>query len=803
MAKLLNILLLALLAASTQAGEPDPDILFDAVTALSRVEADTQEYFVRITGIKNISYRNVFTLEGASHPAFSLPPTQQSLSAKIEGKLEGGYSVRGEIFESDIGIAQDRAALSIKNRTEELSIGDLTLPEAGGILPMPSQTRGARLLKRAGLFTCVGLVSVPEAVPRVDRMMGNGTQGPYRLSFVPIMRGSERIKLIKGMEEKAISADAYRMDYDLGTLTFERDVVEEDYLIEIAYLQQDASDGSALTSLKTSYSFADSASASVQIVRAPDSTSGNDNTYTSWGFRSASKPFRIQTDLALLHANKDSHQIAGSTVMVGTELDRFKADARYVSFGEPLSRLGSPLRPHESVVANAKCNVGMGLAVFSQYAGKREKDGSGTRTIFGFSAALPYSSEIVCERTDEKNRDLVSSQNSLTLSKKAGPMKISTSASSGTEHGIVTKNLGSSIELSSLGFAGAKASIDYLERKGQSTRLTGACDINLQSGRVGSATLSCRLAKLGDERTRRIVSAECRTLQNLPIQVSGKYDIKCLNSEEKEAGEFLEMHELSGSARIKLAQFNLVYYPQLSLSGQPELSQHRIISLWSPNRILSLEVSAEDSRYRKEMQTVLPGQTDFGFDRRMIKTGARITPNPNTHIHLEYETDRSHNIGSSSLNELGGWRARMTSAIDRESSLQLNLSDFRNHKATADSGTHIYRDRSIEAKASREMASKLTAYIVAGVTRRDELDIGYSYSPGVGLRLNTGGGTTGELSYRTTRWLKLPGRDEEKAALQINSAERWFSGTCELEYRSLTRPIAKTFGVSLHASLHF
>ncbi|MFQ5906247.1 MAG: hypothetical protein ACE5JA_06710 [bacterium] len=792
-----SILLSAFLAASVQAKEFEPSLFFGAANALSQVDPDTQEPFIRIACTKNINYRNIFTLDGRTEPHLPSAPTQQSLSARIEGRIEGNHRVHGEVFQSDIGGAEARATLVIGNDKEELALGDLTLSETGSIFPLPSRTKGAKFRKRAGSFAWTALITTPEAAPRTDRMMGNGTQGPYRLSSPPIVKGSERVRLMKGMKEKLVPAHAYRIDYNLGTLTFTGDMIERDQLIQITYLQHGASDGLALNSLKTNCSLTDATWASVHIVRTSDAESAKTNTYTSWAINSKSKPVAIQSELALIHTSSRAHGVAGSSITVGAHLERLSAGATYLTVGQPLAQLSGSMSPSNSLEGDVQWNPGMGLRVFTQYAGKVDEGASGVQTVYGFSATLPYSSMLSCERTHERNGDIVSLNNCLILSKETKEYKMSASASSGTEGGSETKGFGSRFELSGSNPPKATVSINYLMYDDRAAQLSATSDIGVQSNLIGSATLSCRVNQSGNEKTRRVVSAECKTLENLPVQFSARYAMKCLNPEHGGKEDFQEVQEFSGSGRIKIAGFNLSYCPRLNLTGSPELSQHRVTSKWSPNRIIRLEMSGEDARYRSI------GGHNVGFDRRTAKAGARITPASGFQVHFGYEADRRHNLGPSSLHALGGWRAEAVSAIDEESSLQCEVSDFRTHETQADSGTTIRRDRSIEAKASRELAPGVSAYLLAGVTRREETGSGYSYSPGVGFRVNTGRGTTAELSYRTTTWVGLPARDEEKATLQINAAETWLSATCDLEYKSLTRPVSKTVIVSMQVSLHF
>jgi hypothetical protein len=318
-----------------------------------------------------------------------------------------------------------------------------------------------------------------------------------------------------------------------------------------------------------------------------------------------------------------------------------------------------------------------------------------------------------------------------------------------------------------------------------------------ESAALGASTLSLQLDRSRGTRVKRIAHAEVRTRGDLPVGFSGKYDLRCLSSEEDAPQRAGHVHDLSGSAEIKLAGFVATYSPTLSYSRKTDHVKHGWLSRWAITDRLAIEATAERVKYELHDGSGAPhSRRDFG-------TALRISPIPSISATFEYYTRMQRHGQTPLVSTEHGWHATALSSVGEGATLELGLSDGYSARNKKRPTVPLDRDRKVEARGSKELSPELLAYVKVAVTRRDALVTGYSRSPGIGLQLRTGRGVTAEASYTTTMWEGLPERDSENAALEMNAAASWISSNCRIEYISLTRPISKIVELSVEASLHF
>jgi len=784
----------ALLAASVDAIEFDPDLLFGAAGAFSTDSADTPQTYIRISCTRGLAYTHRFILEGSDYTP--VHPLEQSFAAEVEGRLECGYHVQGEFSQSGGPAYASRSVLSVSSDTDTLVIGDLPHHEDDNPLIMLSQAKGVRFMKGTDSYGMDALVSTPQAEMRTEYLPGKGTQGPYTLTYTPLAKGTEKVALVDGLTERQIQPSSYRMDHDTGSLTFVDYLVPRHQFIKVSYQQLGNARSGSIRRIRARHHAAECISLAAEILSISRENHRENDKYTFWGLDSKSQYGDIDAMIAFDHSKAGRCRAAGSQLGLHRGSDSFEFCARYRHLGKGLAELQDWGSFQQEIETSGRLQLPLRSALSVKYLAIRDKRGPGSLVGCGFSVPLPCFSRFALDRTFDTHSGISNCQNTACISRETESHSFTLSMSSGRVDGIESRGCSSFVKMAPFKGTEALLSGRYLTIGGSPAHSTALCRLGTELAGFMAATLSIHLNKSGEGSLRRMVRGEITTRRSTPVALTGEYSLRCLSQENEEIPEYREVHDLTGSARVKVAGFNLVYHPRLSHSRRPELIQHRLASQWALTRQIAIEAATERARHS-------PPDNNITHDSEVLRTGCRISPTSYVRAEITYRSSRRTNPIAPSNSVEREWRTGVLSAIGEAATIETGFTDLFIAQSHGDSGASPFRDRTEHVKGTRELSPCLLAYIQIGFTRRDAKSTGYSRTPGVGLILNTGSGTAVEVSYRTVMWEGIPGRDSEKLSLELTAAETWLSSNCKVEYMSLSRPISKTLELSVEASLHF
>ena len=786
----------ALLAAPSDGAEFDPSLLFGAAKAISPDSTEGQESFIRICGAKSLAYRHRFVFEGKHDNTFAVPE-EQSLTAAIDGRLESGHSLYGEFLQSDGPGDVDRATLSLAREGETLAVGDMSRLESEVLLPLPSQTTGIRLAKGTDTWGVEGAVSTSRAEIRTEYLAGKGTQGPYMLSYVPVAEGTEEISIVTGLSERKIPAGSYQLDSFTGSIIFDNHLIHENQLIKVRYQKLGSAHARSARRMRARLQPSNSTMATAQILSVQRTHPSEEDTYTAWGFESKVQHVALSTRVSLEHPDARDCRVAGADLGLAVNSDRLELTTRYLTLGEPSAQLQGLESSRREIQAGGNLALPYQSWASLNYLINEDQNGIGARLEYELSVPTPYATMASFRKIHHTGPGVYLTSSALTLRKETGSHGLTMSLFSGAINGTDSKGCSSYVLLRPCAKMEAEGAISYLSIAGDPDRLGLLCRLSAEFEAVGMTVLSLQHDESEGKGARRMAHVEVKTREGLPVEFIGKYDLRCLSPEDDVSRTYKEVHDLTGSAEVKVADLRVNYSPRLTHSQKPELMQHHWQSSWAITDQLAVEVDADAAKYDPADGMGIPHSTES------FRTACRISPLANVKATVGYEDRKRINPPAPSAVGEHGWNAGLLSSVGEGATFEIRLSDMFSAQGQKNSAPVTRRDRRIEAKGTKELSPGLLAYIEVGVTRRDAAATGYCRSPGIGLRLSTGSGATAGISYRAAMWEGLPARNSENITLEVNAAESWLSSTSRIEYISLTRPISRVLELSVEASLHF
>ncbi len=154
------------------------------------------------------------------------------LNFQIDGELRNGMKVEGEFFESDNPNTQARGLIKATTETYGFAVGDISLPEnflQKSVIGLYSQGKYEN-------FSGAGFYSAPKGEIKFQVFNGNLTQGPFYLSYTPVVYNSEIVWIRRGeVRSQQIKGQDYEIDYRSGTITFLKRIIEREEIIEVIY----------------------------------------------------------------------------------------------------------------------------------------------------------------------------------------------------------------------------------------------------------------------------------------------------------------------------------------------------------------------------------------------------------------------------------------------------------------------------------------------------------------------------------------------------------------------------------------
>jgi hypothetical protein len=155
-----------------------------------------------------------------------------SLNFQVDGQLSNGMKVEGDFSESDHPNTQTRGLVKATTEDYGFAVGDIALP---GIF-LQKSIIGLYSHGKYQNFTGSGFYSAPKGHIKHEEFNGNLTQGPFYLSYTPIVHSSEMVWIRRGeVRQQQTRGNDYEVDYRGGNITFLTRIIEKEEIVEIIY----------------------------------------------------------------------------------------------------------------------------------------------------------------------------------------------------------------------------------------------------------------------------------------------------------------------------------------------------------------------------------------------------------------------------------------------------------------------------------------------------------------------------------------------------------------------------------------
>ncbi|MDD5382736.1 MAG: hypothetical protein PHH60_03675 [Candidatus Margulisbacteria bacterium] len=192
-----------------------------------------------IKGSQSITFKTR-TLEGTKEGSApgTLQTREETLRINIAGRA-ADTDIEAALYRSTalgvdvIGERDEKISILLRRGSTEAYLGDFTADL--------TETEFAKLNKVLSGVNVKGdynrwgfnaLYSSPKGEGKFSRMYGNGTQGPYQLANAPVVIDSERV-YVDGI--LLTRGDGYTIDYQAGTITFLKAVIDAKSIIQVYY----------------------------------------------------------------------------------------------------------------------------------------------------------------------------------------------------------------------------------------------------------------------------------------------------------------------------------------------------------------------------------------------------------------------------------------------------------------------------------------------------------------------------------------------------------------------------------------
>jgi hypothetical protein len=157
---------------------------------------------------------------------------QNFLDFQVDGELSNGMKIEGDFSESDNPNTQTKGLVKATAENYGFAIGDINLPENF----LQKSVIGICGYGKYENFTGTGFYSAPKGDIKFQEFNGNLTQGPFYLSYTPVVNNSEMVWIRRGEVRQAqTKGQDYEIDYRSGTITFLKRIIEKEEVIEILY----------------------------------------------------------------------------------------------------------------------------------------------------------------------------------------------------------------------------------------------------------------------------------------------------------------------------------------------------------------------------------------------------------------------------------------------------------------------------------------------------------------------------------------------------------------------------------------
>jgi hypothetical protein len=204
-----------------------------------KVVSSSESIPLIIKGSQSITFKSR-SLEGSKegYTSGTSQSREETLRVSIAGKADD-TEINATLFRSSaLGVAtvaeqEEKISILLRRGSTEAYLGDFTADfTETEFCVLDKVLSGGRLKGDYGWWGFNALYSSPKGAAKFVRMYGNSTQGPYALGSAPVVIDSERICLDGALQTRG---NDYTIDYQAGTFTFIKKVVDPKSILQIYY----------------------------------------------------------------------------------------------------------------------------------------------------------------------------------------------------------------------------------------------------------------------------------------------------------------------------------------------------------------------------------------------------------------------------------------------------------------------------------------------------------------------------------------------------------------------------------------
>ncbi|KPJ69550.1 hypothetical protein AMJ44_03565 [candidate division WOR-1 bacterium DG_54_3] len=192
-----------------------------------------------IKGSQSITFKTR-TLEGSKegYAPGTIQTREETLRINISGKA-AETEIDATLYRTtatgvtQVGEKEEKISILMRRGSTEVYLGDFTadLTETE-FARLNKVLSGGRVKGDYGKWGFTALYSSPKGDAKFYRSYGDGTQGPYNLGYSPVVIDSERVYVDEMLQKRG---DAYTIDYQAGTITFIKRVIDAKSIIQVYY----------------------------------------------------------------------------------------------------------------------------------------------------------------------------------------------------------------------------------------------------------------------------------------------------------------------------------------------------------------------------------------------------------------------------------------------------------------------------------------------------------------------------------------------------------------------------------------
>ncbi|MFC1540436.1 hypothetical protein ACFL4J_00175 [Candidatus Margulisiibacteriota bacterium] len=207
--------------------------------ALELAAASQEAAPLKIRGSQSITFKTR-SLEGSKegYTPGTLQTREETLRVNVSGRA-AGTDIDATFYRttatgvSYVGDREEKVSVLLKQGSTEVYLGDFSADlNETEFSRLNKVLSGARVKGDYGNWGFTALYSSPRGESKFMRVYGDGTQGPYSLGNSPVVIDSERVT-VDGIPQKR--GDHYNIDYQAGTITFIKSVIDAQSIIEANY----------------------------------------------------------------------------------------------------------------------------------------------------------------------------------------------------------------------------------------------------------------------------------------------------------------------------------------------------------------------------------------------------------------------------------------------------------------------------------------------------------------------------------------------------------------------------------------